>query len=121
MSVIRAVDNEGLAPASPLPDVRDRESKDHGLVATAILLALRAYKIVLSPLFGGSCRFVPSCSDYAVEAVRTHGAAVGSWLTLKRLARCHPLCRAGYDPVPCNNGHESQEGQAARACAVRTR
>jgi hypothetical protein len=66
-------------------------------------LALRAialYRILLSPVLGGSCRHVPSCSLYAHEAVARHGAARGVWLTLRRLARCHPLGTSGYDPVP---------------------
>jgi putative membrane protein insertion efficiency factor len=76
-------------------------ARDHERLAVWVILrALRVYKIVLSPLFRGSCRFVPSCSDYASEAVSMHGAAFGSWLAVKRLARCHPFCRAGYDPVP---------------------
>ncbi len=64
------------------------------------LLALRGYQAVLSPLFRGSCRHVPSCSEYAREAVERHGAARGLWLALRRLARCHPLGTSGYDPVP---------------------
>jgi putative membrane protein insertion efficiency factor len=85
-----------LSVVSIAPEARGRER----LAVWAILRALRVYKIVLSPLFRGSCRFVPSCSDYASEAVSMHGAAFGSWLAVKRLARCHPFCRAGYDPVP---------------------
>ena len=61
---------------------------------------LRSYKVLLSPLFAGSCRFEPSCSHYAEEAVRRHGTLRGCWLTLRRLARCHPLHAGGYDPVP---------------------
>ena len=65
------------------------------------LAALRFYKAYLSVLVGGSCRFVPTCSMYAYEAVERFGVARGSWLTLKRLLRCHPLSRRfGYDPVP---------------------
>lgn len=71
-----------------------------GLGVRGALVLLRAYKILLSPLFAGSCRFVPSCSDYAAEAIRRHGLARGTWLAAKRLARCHPFCEAGYDPVP---------------------
>ncbi|MBM3770262.1 MAG: membrane protein insertion efficiency factor YidD [Acidimicrobiia bacterium] len=70
------------------------------LADRVILGGLTAYKRVLSPHFAGSCRFLPSCADYAREAVLRHGAAHGSWLALRRLARCHPLCTAGYDPVP---------------------
>jgi putative membrane protein insertion efficiency factor len=63
--------------------------------------ALRFYKAYLSLLVGGSCRFEPTCSMYAYEAVERFGVAHGSWLTLKRLLRCHPLSRKfGYDPVP---------------------
>jgi putative membrane protein insertion efficiency factor len=70
------------------------------LTAGLLLGALTVYKRVLSPHFAGSCRFLPSCADYAREAVERHGAWRGSWLTATRLARCHPLCTAGYDPVP---------------------
>jgi uncharacterized protein len=66
-----------------------------------VLAALRFYKAYLSLLVGGSCRFVPTCSMYAYEAVERFGVARGVWLTLKRLVRCHPLSRKfGYDPVP---------------------
>jgi putative membrane protein insertion efficiency factor len=54
----------------------------------------------MTPVTGGACRFVPSCSAYAADAVRTHGALGGSWLALRRLARCHPLGAHGFDPVP---------------------
>jgi uncharacterized protein len=65
------------------------------------LAALRFYKAYLSVLVGGSCRFVPTCSMYAYEAVERFGVARGAWLTFKRLLRCHPLSRKfGYDPVP---------------------
>jgi len=61
---------------------------------------LKAYKCLLSPLFTGSCRFLPSCSDYARDAVVLHGALKGSWLAIRRLSRCHPLGSSGFDPVP---------------------
>ena len=64
------------------------------------LLALRGYKLVLSPLFTGACRYHPSCSNYAADALRTHGVARGLWLATRRLARCHPFGGSGYDPVP---------------------
>jgi hypothetical protein len=66
----------------------------------AALAALRLYKTLLSPLFAGSCRYLPSCSDYTAEAVERHGAAAGTALGLRRLARCHPLGSSGVDPVP---------------------
>jgi hypothetical protein len=64
------------------------------------LVVLRGYKILLSPLFTGACRFLPSCSDYAAEAIATHGVGRGSIMAIRRLARCHPLGSSGYDPVP---------------------
>lgn len=67
----------------------------------ALLLAvLRAYQYAIRPLLGANCRFYPSCSDYACEAIARHGASKGSWLTARRLARCHPYHPGGYDPVP---------------------
>jgi uncharacterized protein len=71
-----------------------------GAAAVAVLALLRAYKILISPLFAGCCRFQPSCADYMSEAVRSHGAGVGVYLGLRRLARCHPFGGFGIDPVP---------------------
>lgn len=66
-----------------------------------ILLALiRLYQLLLSPWLGRQCRFVPTCSNYAVAAIERHGAWRGSWLTVCRLGRCHPWCPGGHDPVP---------------------
>ncbi|MBI3707530.1 MAG: membrane protein insertion efficiency factor YidD [Proteobacteria bacterium] len=61
---------------------------------------IRLYQWTMSPLIGPSCRFYPSCSEYAREAILTRGVVVGAWLALKRLARCHPWGGEGYDPVP---------------------
>ncbi|HEX6150809.1 membrane protein insertion efficiency factor YidD [Nocardioides sp.] len=61
---------------------------------------LRAYRAVISPLYGQVCRYYPSCSAYALEAVTVHGSVRGSWLAVRRLARCHPWAAGGYDPVP---------------------
>ncbi|HUP92393.1 MAG TPA: membrane protein insertion efficiency factor YidD [Solimonas sp.] len=61
---------------------------------------IRLYQLLLSPLLGPRCRFHPSCSHYALEAIGRHGAARGGWLTLRRVCRCHPLNPGGYDPVP---------------------
>jgi uncharacterized protein len=67
----------------------------------ALLLALlRAYQYAIRPLLGANCRFYPSCSDYAREAIARHGAGKGSWLTARRVARCHPYHPGGHDPVP---------------------
>lgn len=62
--------------------------------------AVRAYQLIVSPLLPPSCRFLPSCSDYAIEALQQHGALHGGGLALWRLARCHPWGGSGYDPVP---------------------
>ena len=70
------------------------------LPAAVVLALLRAYKILISPLFKGSCRFYPSCADYMAEAIQIHGAAKGIWLGTRRLARCHPFGSHGVDPVP---------------------
>ena len=62
--------------------------------------AVKSYRLLLSPWLGASCRFAPTCSVYAIEALEVYGAARGSYLTLKRLARCQPWCQGGHDPVP---------------------
>jgi uncharacterized protein len=64
------------------------------------LVLIRAYQLLLSPLFPSSCRFVPSCSEYAAEALRRHGLWRGLGLALRRLCRCHPFHPGGWDPVP---------------------
>ena len=61
---------------------------------------LRAYRLVISPLYGQVCRYHPTCSAYALEAVTEHGSVRGTWLTVRRLGRCHPWAAGGYDPVP---------------------
>ncbi len=61
---------------------------------------LRGYQYAIRPMLGANCRFFPSCSDYAIEALQQHGTARGSWLAMRRLARCHPYHPGGYDPVP---------------------
>ena len=67
----------------------------------SLLLGLiRAYRLVLSPWWGRQCRFTPSCSEYASEAIDRHGALGGSWMALRRVGRCHPWCPGGFDPVP---------------------
>jgi putative membrane protein insertion efficiency factor len=70
------------------------------LAAMALVGGIRAYQAVLAPLFRGACRFEPTCSHYGVAAITTHGALRGTWLTARRIARCHPFGGAGFDPVP---------------------
>ena len=65
-----------------------------------LICLVKAYRLLISPSLGSNCRFEPSCSAYAIEALDRHGAATGSYLTLRRVARCHPWCDGGHDPVP---------------------
>jgi uncharacterized protein len=81
-------------PPAPVPGA------DLSAPQRAALTALRAYKVLVSPMFAGSCRYLPSCSDYAAEAVTRFGVLRGSWLAAKRLARCQPFGGHGVDAVP---------------------
>jgi putative membrane protein insertion efficiency factor len=74
------------------------------LVQNIFIFAIRVYRWTLSPaqffFFGGGCRFTPTCSQYTIEAIRSHGAIVGGWLAAKRICRCHPWGDCGHDPIP---------------------
>jgi uncharacterized protein len=70
------------------------------MVKPILLTVVKGYRLLLSPWLGSSCRFTPTCSQYALDALERHGAAMGSYLTAKRILRCHPGCAGGYDPVP---------------------
>lgn len=70
------------------------------LYERGVRLAHRGYKLTLSPLIGQQCRFLPTCSDYAAEALIVHGPVRGGWLAARRLCKCHPFGSFGYDPVP---------------------
>jgi putative membrane protein insertion efficiency factor len=70
------------------------------IVRNMLMGLVRGYRLLLSPWLGSACRFEPTCSVYALGALEKHGAAAGSYLTLRRLARCHPWCDGGHDPVP---------------------
>jgi putative membrane protein insertion efficiency factor len=69
------------------------------------LILVRAYQLLVRPFTGGACRFEQSCSTYATEAIETHGLGRGLWLSIRRVARCHPFARPGFDPVPPRTGH----------------
>lgn len=75
------------------------------MTARPVVLMVRAYQKLLSPSLGKNCRFSPTCSSYAVEALSRHGVARGGWLAMKRIGRCNPLVPAGYDPVPPTPEH----------------
>jgi putative membrane protein insertion efficiency factor len=80
------------------------------VIARLLIALLRAYKRWLSPLLGPRCRFVPTCSEYAMQAIARHGALRGGWLALRRIGRCHPLNPGGHDPVPpARHRHASQD------------
>jgi putative membrane protein insertion efficiency factor len=87
------------------------------MMRAAVLALLRAYQYVLSPWVGGACRFWPTCSEYSREAIERHGVLQGGWMTVARLARCHPYGRGGVDPVPatfrlrCWCGEEEAHGR----------
>ncbi|MXV38793.1 membrane protein insertion efficiency factor YidD [Flavobacteriaceae bacterium Ap0902] len=70
------------------------------ILALPFIWLIRFYQLVISPWLGSNCRFSPSCSQYGIEALKTHGIFKGSWLTIKRIVRCHPWGGSGYDPVP---------------------
>lgn len=79
----------------------------------ALLIGLvKAYRLLLSPWLGQGCRFEPTCSVYAIEALERHGAAAGSYLTLRRLVRCQPWCQGGHDPVPPRKERGARDGRA---------
>lgn len=75
-----------------------------------LVLFVRAYQVTLSPLLPAACRYQPSCSNYAIEALQKHGALRGGWLAAKRIARCHPFHAGGYDPVPDPSSDPPRDG-----------
>jgi putative membrane protein insertion efficiency factor len=77
---------------------------------------LRAYQLLVSPMLGESCRFYPSCSNYAIEAVKVHGAARGGWLAVRRVCRCHPWNAGGVDPVPPASKRTESPPSSPTAC-----
>lgn len=85
--------------------VADPGSRPARWVAATLVGLVRLYQYCLSPWLGGHCRFVPTCSQYAIEAILRHGPWRGSWLTLKRLGRCRPGGGSGYDPVDAEYKH----------------
>ncbi len=80
------------------------------LVARILRGAIRGYQLVVSPMLGPRCRHLPTCSDYALEAVERHGPWKGVWFAIRRLLRCNPLGTSGFDPVPGTAGDAAREG-----------
>lgn len=70
------------------------------LIVNILILPVRFYQLAISPMFPPSCRYVPTCSQYTIEALRKHGPVKGLWLAVRRILRCHPWGGSGYDPVP---------------------
>ncbi|MDE7403252.1 MAG: membrane protein insertion efficiency factor YidD [Muribaculaceae bacterium] len=79
------------------------------LLRRLVIAPIRFYQLAISPMTPASCRFVPTCSQYAIEAIATHGIAKGSILTLKRIGRCNPWGGSGYDPVPPKTEHKDED------------
>jgi len=78
---------------------------------------IQGYQLLLSPLMGQSCRFYPTCSNYGLEALRVHGALRGTWLTVRRIGRCHPFHPGGFDPVPpVSDQSDKQSPTASCGC-----
>lgn len=75
------------------------------IIKRSVLGLIRGYRLFISPLFPPSCRYQPTCSQYALDAVEEYGPLRGSWLAIKRILRCHPFAEGGYDPVPPNCDH----------------
>lgn len=100
----------GIAPLAP----RDVSDGKKSLFAWPLLFLIRTYMILLSPFFGGACKFEPSCSNYAYEAIARHGAARGLALAAKRLLRCRPFTVGGYDPVSETESSEREIAGSSR-------
>jgi putative membrane protein insertion efficiency factor len=84
------------------------------LLVFVVLLPVVVYRKLISPLKRApSCRFLPTCSEYAIEAVKTRGVVIGVALAVWRILRCNPLCKGGYDPVPDHHGHRHEHDAAA--------
>ena len=98
------VDQAKLKDGTPIAEREHIEllgsGSSHGYCARLLIWIVRAYQATLSSFMGGHCRFQPTCSVYSIDAIRRHGAMRGTWLTIKRLSRCHPFGGFGYDPVP---------------------
>ena len=94
-------------PEAEAPTSRGRAAR---VAAVPFVGLIRLYRLAVSPWLGGNCRFEPTCSAYAIEALERHGVLRGGWLALKRIGRCHPWGGSGYDPVPPSGNETRQRG-----------
>ena len=90
-------------------------SRLRAMIRAALCAVIRAYQLGVSPLLGARCRYYPSCSQYALEAISAHGSGRGSWLAIRRVARCHPFHAGGYDPVSPPTAPQTHASQACHA------
>jgi putative membrane protein insertion efficiency factor len=96
---------------------QDRNGLDR--MQKLLLALIRLYQLTLSPFVGRACRFEPSCSRYTAACIESHGAARGSWLGIKRIARCHPFHPGGYDPPPLSSSRAEPRASAALSADTR--
>jgi len=118
---LRASGGGTVAPAAQHRSERssaDELSAAVSITARALLLAVRVYQMFFSALMPSACKFYPTCSHYAADAVRLHGARRGSWLALRRLARCHPFTHGGVDLVPDATGYSRQARAASETTVI---
>ena len=83
-------------------------------VAAVLIALIKLYRLTLSPFIGRACRFQPTCSVYAEEAIRNHGVVRGCWLAARRLGKCHPWGPTGYDPVPTGSARKARDGVVSK-------
>ena len=79
------------------------------IVTFPLILLIRGYKLIISPMLGSNCRFMPTCSEYALESLKAYGLIKGIYLTIKRIGKCHPWGSNGYDPLPTKMGKNKYE------------
>ena len=86
--------------------------KIRDIIKKVMIFFIRTYQLTLSPIIShGSCRYVPTCSQYAIEAIEVHGVFKGTFLAIKRIVRCNPLFKGGYDPVPPKNNNKKEKNK----------
>lgn len=125
-SAIEPPPKEALQPSPPAlqpspPALRRLASQVQTVPGRVLIGLVQLYRLALSPVLAPSCRYWPSCSEYAIEALRRHGAARGSWLATRRLCRCHPWAAGGIDEVPPNLTNPANPANLASPANLNTR